>query len=65
MRGSSPEEVAALLLSQPALQGLQGPTISPVYTGVCGCAAAACRACMHLWRAARARLDSGPGLGPT
>lgn len=32
MRGSSPEEVAGLLLSDPELHGLQGPTISPVYT---------------------------------
>jgi len=31
MRGDSPEEVAALLMAQPGLQGLQGPTISPVY----------------------------------
>lgn len=31
MRGNSPEEVAALLMAQPGLQGLQGPTISPVY----------------------------------
>lgn len=37
MRGNSPEEVAALLMAQPGLQGLQGPTISPVYgPGVCG-----------------------------
>ncbi|KAL6760653.1 ATP phosphoribosyl transferase [Haematococcus lacustris] len=31
MRGSSAEEVAACLLQAPGLQGLQGPTISPVY----------------------------------
>lgn len=31
MRGNSPEEVAATLMAQPGLQGLQGPTISPVY----------------------------------
>ena len=37
MRGESPEAVAALLMSQPGLQGLQGPTISPVY-GPGGCA---------------------------
>ncbi|GAV86507.1 HisG domain-containing protein/HisG_C domain-containing protein [Cephalotus follicularis] len=30
MRGSSPEEVAERVLSQPSLSGLQGPTISPV-----------------------------------
>lgn len=32
MRGNSPEEVAALLMQQEGLQGLQGPTISPVYS---------------------------------
>lgn len=32
MRGESPEEVAALLLSSELLGGLQGPTVSPVYT---------------------------------
>ncbi|KAF9661417.1 hypothetical protein SADUNF_Sadunf19G0066600 [Salix dunnii] len=31
MRGSSPEEVAARVLSQPSLSGLQGPTVSPVF----------------------------------
>lgn len=31
MRGESPEAVAATLMAQPGLQGLQGPTISPVY----------------------------------
>ncbi|PKI74870.1 hypothetical protein CRG98_004642 [Punica granatum] len=31
MRGSSAEEVATRLLSQPSLSGLQGPTVSPVY----------------------------------
>ncbi|MEW5298460.1 MAG: hypothetical protein WDW36_001582 [Sanguina aurantia] len=31
MRGGSAEEVATLLLSAPGLQGLQGPTISPVF----------------------------------
>ncbi|KAJ4833070.1 ATP phosphoribosyltransferase 2, chloroplastic [Turnera subulata] len=31
MRGSSAEEVAERVLSQPSLSGLQGPTISPVY----------------------------------
>eukprot|EP00891_Asterochloris_glomerata_P002890 jgi/Astpho2/2890/fgenesh1_pm.00050_%23_50_t len=32
MRGSSPEDVATKLLQQPGLQGLAGPTISPVFT---------------------------------
>ncbi|KAI4375531.1 hypothetical protein MLD38_013389 [Melastoma candidum] len=32
MRGSSADEVARRLLSQPSLSGLQGPTISPVYS---------------------------------
>ncbi|ONH89748.1 hypothetical protein PRUPE_8G013600 [Prunus persica] len=31
MRGSSTEEVAERVLSQPSLSGLQGPTISPVF----------------------------------
>ncbi|XVE67444.1 hypothetical protein DITRI_Ditri08aG0161400 [Diplodiscus trichospermus] len=31
MRGSSAEEVAARVLSQPSLAGLQGPTVSPVF----------------------------------
>ncbi|KAJ6422353.1 hypothetical protein OIU85_003404 [Salix viminalis] len=31
MRGSSPEEVAARVLSQSSLSGLQGPTVSPVF----------------------------------
>ncbi|XP_061376001.1 ATP phosphoribosyltransferase 2, chloroplastic-like [Gastrolobium bilobum] len=31
MRGSSAEEVAERVLSQPSLAGLQGPTISPVF----------------------------------
>lgn len=31
MRGSSPEEVAERIFSRPALGGLQGPTISPVF----------------------------------
>ncbi len=31
MRGTSPEEVAQKVFSQPELGGLQGPTISPVY----------------------------------
>ncbi|OVA05567.1 ATP phosphoribosyltransferase HisG [Macleaya cordata] len=31
MRGSSMEEVAERILSQPSLSGLQGPTISPVF----------------------------------
>ncbi|KAK4801752.1 hypothetical protein SAY86_022239 [Trapa natans] len=31
MRGSSAEEVAARVLSQPSLFGLQGPTVSPVF----------------------------------
>ncbi|KAF3452623.1 hypothetical protein FNV43_RR03056 [Rhamnella rubrinervis] len=31
MRGSSAEEVAGRVLSQPSLSGLQGPTVSPVY----------------------------------
>ncbi|KAI5555051.1 hypothetical protein POPTR_019G057200v4 [Populus trichocarpa] len=31
MRGSSTEEVAARVLSQPSLSGLQGPTVSPVF----------------------------------
>lgn len=32
MRGNSAEEVAEKLLEQPGLCGLQGPTISPIYT---------------------------------
>ncbi|BDA42120.1 ATP phosphoribosyltransferase [Coccomyxa sp. Obi] len=32
MRGSSPQEVAHKILSSEALRGLQGPTISPVYS---------------------------------
>jgi ATP phosphoribosyltransferase len=32
MRGGSPEAVATLLMQQEGLRGLQGPTISPVYT---------------------------------
>eukprot|EP01023_Acetabularia_acetabulum_P012219 TRINITY_DN1571_c0_g1_i2.p2 TRINITY_DN1571_c0_g1~~TRINITY_DN1571_c0_g1_i2.p2 ORF type:complete len:214 (-),score=42.92 TRINITY_DN1571_c0_g1_i2:381-1022(-) len=31
MRGNTPEEVAALLLNTEGLEGLQGPTISPVF----------------------------------
>ncbi|GLT25319.1 hypothetical protein SLA2020_004540 [Shorea laevis] len=31
MKGSSAEEVAELVLSQPSLSGLQGPTVSPVF----------------------------------
>ncbi|CAI8591565.1 unnamed protein product [Vicia faba] len=31
MRGSSAEEVAERILSQPSLAGLQGPTVSPVF----------------------------------
>ncbi|XP_076926484.1 ATP phosphoribosyltransferase 1, chloroplastic-like [Bidens hawaiensis] len=36
MRGSSTEEVAERILSQPSLSGLQGPTISPVFHKVNG-----------------------------
>ncbi|KAK9909062.1 hypothetical protein WJX75_006625 [Coccomyxa subellipsoidea] len=32
MRGSSPEEVAGKILSNSALKGLQGPTVTPVYS---------------------------------
>lgn len=32
MRGSSAEEVADRVLSQPSLSGLQGPTVSPVFS---------------------------------
>jgi hypothetical protein len=32
MRGTSAEDVAAKVLACEALQGLQGPTVSPVYT---------------------------------
>ncbi|CAL9238368.1 unnamed protein product [Arabidopsis halleri] len=32
MRGNSAQEVAERVLSQPSLSGLQGPTISPVYS---------------------------------
>lgn len=32
MRGSSAEEVAGKLLASERLRGLQGPTISPVFT---------------------------------
>jgi ATP phosphoribosyltransferase len=32
MRGRSAEEVAERVLSQPSLSGLQGPTVSPVFT---------------------------------
>ncbi|XP_076903407.1 ATP phosphoribosyltransferase 1, chloroplastic-like [Bidens hawaiensis] len=38
MRGSSTEEVAERILSQPSLSGLQGPTISPVFRKVNGVA---------------------------
>ncbi|XP_072086425.1 ATP phosphoribosyltransferase 2, chloroplastic-like [Arachis hypogaea] len=31
MKGSSAEEVAGRVLSQPSLYGLQGPTISPIF----------------------------------
>lgn len=31
MRGQSPEEIAQRMFNQPALSGLQGPTISPVF----------------------------------
>ena len=31
MRGDSPEEIAGRLFNRPALSGLQGPTISPVF----------------------------------
>lgn len=31
MRGDSPEEIAERMFSRPALSGLQGPTISPVF----------------------------------
>ena len=51
-RGSSPEEVATKLLQQPGLQGLAGPTISPVFTMVDGKAEAqpsyfACDICVE------------------
>ncbi|KAI7754055.1 hypothetical protein M8C21_009570, partial [Ambrosia artemisiifolia] len=36
MRGTSEEEVAERILSQPSLSGLQGPTISPVFRKVDG-----------------------------
>ncbi|KAL8237460.1 hypothetical protein R6Q59_018541 [Mikania micrantha] len=36
MRGTSAEEVAVRILSQPSLSGLQGPTISPVFRKVDG-----------------------------
>ena len=32
MKGGSPEEVAARVLGCPGLHGLQGPTVSPVFT---------------------------------
>lgn len=32
MRGTSAEEVAARILSSEGLRGLQGPTVSPVFT---------------------------------
>lgn len=34
MRGDTPEQVAATLLAEEGLRGLQGPTISPVYSAV-------------------------------
>jgi ATP phosphoribosyltransferase len=34
MRGDTPEEVAATLLGEEGLRGLQGPTISPVYSAL-------------------------------
>ncbi|KAK6121362.1 hypothetical protein DH2020_044889 [Rehmannia glutinosa] len=40
MRGSSAEEVADRVLSQPSLSGLQGPTVSPVFSKRNGSAAA-------------------------
>jgi ATP phosphoribosyltransferase len=36
MRGSSPEDVAERILGCDLLRGLQGPTISPVYTSTNG-----------------------------
>jgi ATP phosphoribosyltransferase len=36
MRGDTPEEVAATLLNEEGLRGLQGPTISPVYSALPG-----------------------------
>nr|GEX51151.1 ATP phosphoribosyltransferase 2, chloroplastic-like [Tanacetum cinerariifolium] len=36
MRGSSADEVAKRILSQPSLSGLQGPTISPVFRKIDG-----------------------------
>ncbi|PWA45925.1 ATP phosphoribosyltransferase, catalytic domain-containing protein [Artemisia annua] len=36
MRGSSADEVAERILSQPSLAGLQGPTISPVFRKIDG-----------------------------
>ncbi|KAL3635240.1 ATP phosphoribosyltransferase 2, chloroplastic [Castilleja foliolosa] len=40
MRGSSAEEVAERVLSQPSLSGLQGPTVSPVFSNRNGSTAA-------------------------
>jgi ATP phosphoribosyltransferase len=34
MRGDAPEDVAAVLLAEEGLRGLQGPTISPVYSAL-------------------------------
>jgi ATP phosphoribosyltransferase len=36
MRGSSPEEVAERILNHTNFPGLQGPTVSPVYTKTSG-----------------------------
>ncbi|EOX97146.1 ATP phosphoribosyl transferase 2 isoform 2 [Theobroma cacao] len=44
MRGSSAEEVAERILSQPSLAGLQGPTVSPVFSKRDGKAVADCYA---------------------
>ena len=41
MRGASPEDVAALLLGDDGLRGLQGPTVSSVYNAVAGSAGVA------------------------
>ncbi|KAL3651374.1 ATP phosphoribosyltransferase 1, chloroplastic [Castilleja foliolosa] len=40
MRGTSAEEVAERVLSQPSLSGLQGPTVSPVFSNRNGSATA-------------------------
>lgn len=73
MRGDSPEAVAGLLLRDEQLRGLQGPTVSPVYTASPdGSAVAthgyyACVICVNkkrLYPSVKALQRVGEGGGP-